>query len=53
MFHYVKKPCGEVLAYTRKEKAEKVARLYNTQVLTTVTPEQIEQAQHMYFTGAV
>lgn len=49
MFYYVQKPTGEVLEYTRKEKAERVARLYNVSMLEKPTTEQKESAKSMYF----
>lgn len=41
--YYVEKPGGEVLSYTRKEKAEQQARLFRTKVLTDISDEQKEK----------
>lgn len=51
IFHYVIKPDGKVLAYTRQKKAEQVARLYDVQIVSEnqLTPAQIDNASHMYF----
>lgn len=47
-FYYVQKPNGDILEYTRLSKAERVARLYNVQVLENPTQAQRDAAISMY-----
>ena len=47
-FYYVKKPDGEILAYTRESKAQRVAGLYNTKIMENPTEEEKDAARHMY-----